>query len=135
MRWCGPCSSSARARSPRWRWSRCSSRNSRAVRRTDGGGMQLRDKVAIVCGAASGIGAAVAERFAKEGARILACGLPAPLLPEALACDVTDDAQVRSTVASALARHGRIDVLVNAAGVVAADAAATIDDATWQRMH
>ena len=94
--------------------------------------MRLQDKVAIVCGAASGIGAAVAERFRAEGARVVACGLPAPA--QGLACDVTVEAQVRAVAAEVLAKHGRIDVLVNAAGVVAADAAADIDDAVWARL-
>lgn len=97
--------------------------------------MRLNGKVAIVCGAASGIGAAVAARFGHEGAQVLACGVPTPPHAGALACDVTDDAQVRAVVEAVLARHGRIDVLVNAAGVVAADAAASIDDHTWQRLH
>jgi len=97
--------------------------------------MRLHGKVAIVCGAASGIGAAVAQRFADEGASVLACGVPTPPQPGTLPCDVTDDTQVRAVVDAALARHGRIDVLVNAAGVVAADAAASIADATWARLH
>ncbi len=95
--------------------------------------MRLAGKVAIVCGAASGIGAAVAARFGAEGAPVTACGLPAP--PGGVACDVTDDAQVRRVVQAVRERHGRIDVLVNAAGVVAADAAAAIDDAVWCRLH
>jgi NAD(P)-dependent dehydrogenase (short-subunit alcohol dehydrogenase family) len=97
--------------------------------------MRLNGKVAIVCGAASGIGAAVVERLAREGAQVLACGVPTPLYAGALTCDVTDDAQVRAVVEVALARHGRIDVLVNAAGVVASDVAATIDDSVWRRLH
>lgn len=96
---------------------------------------RLRDKVAIVCGAASGIGAATAERFMQEGAQVVACGIPLPPQPGALHCDVTDDAQVRAVVDTTLERHGRIDILVNAAGVVAADAAAAVDDAVWQRLH
>ena len=97
--------------------------------------MRLAGKVAIVCGAASGIGAAVAERFALEGAQVLACGVPLPPQAGALHCDVTDDAQVRAVVDAALARHGHIDILVNAAGVVAADGAAAISDEVWQRLH
>jgi NAD(P)-dependent dehydrogenase (short-subunit alcohol dehydrogenase family) len=97
--------------------------------------MRLKDKVALVCGAASGIGAAVAARFASEGAQVVACGWPQPPHENALACDVTDDAQVRRLVEITIERHGRIDVLVNAAGVIAADAAADIDDANWQRQH
>ncbi|KQV90476.1 SDR family NAD(P)-dependent oxidoreductase [Rhizobacter sp. Root1221] len=98
-------------------------------------GVRLDGKIAIVCGAASGIGAAVVERFRREGAQVLACGVPTPPHAGALACDVTDDAQVRAVAETALSRHGRIDVLVNAAGVVAADTAATIDDGVWQRLH
>ncbi len=100
---------------------------------------RLHDRVAIVTGAASGIGAAVVQRFVQEGAWVLACGVPAPQdvgdAGLALACDVTDEAQVQAAVKAALARRGQIDILVNAAGVVAADAAAQIDDATWQRLH
>lgn len=100
---------------------------------------RLHDRVAIVTGAASGIGAAVVQRFVQEGAWVLACGVPAPHdvgdAGLALACDVTDEAQVQAAVQAALARRGQIDILVNAAGVVAADAAAQIDDATWQRLH
>ena len=52
----------------------------------------------------------------------------------ALDCDVTDDAAVRATVAAVLAAFGRIDVLVNCAGIVRNDDAADIDDEDWQRM-
>ncbi|HSW07323.1 SDR family NAD(P)-dependent oxidoreductase [Aquabacterium sp.] len=97
--------------------------------------LRLQNKVALVCGAASGIGEAVVQRFVQEGARVVAAGWPQPAGDAALRCDVTDDAQVRSLVATALQRHGRIDVLVNAAGVIAADDAGTIDDALWSRQH
>jgi NAD(P)-dependent dehydrogenase (short-subunit alcohol dehydrogenase family) len=96
---------------------------------------RLAGKVALVVGAASGIGAAVAARFAAEGAAVVACGLPQPDGPDALMCDVTDDAQVRAVVAQALARHGRIDVLVNAAGVIQSDNAASLSDDSWARQH
>lgn len=100
-----------------------------------GGGPRLAGKVTLVCGAASGIGLAVAQRFTQEGAVVVACGWPVPPLPDAQTCDVTDDAQVRQLVAAVLQQHGRIDVLVNAAGVIATDDAATIDDAAWSRQH
>lgn len=101
---------------------------------------RLLNRVAIVTGAASGIGAAVVRRFVREGAQVLACGVPAPQAqPDAavltMTCDVTDEAQVQAVVRAAIARHGRIDVLVNAAGVIVADAAAQIEDDTWQRLH
>jgi NAD(P)-dependent dehydrogenase (short-subunit alcohol dehydrogenase family) len=105
--------------------------------------MRFTDKTALVCGAASGIGAAVAKRLRAEGAEVVAVGLQAPLLAELAAacgahvfeCDVGSDEQVRCVVEQALGRYGRIDVLVNAAGIVINDDAATIDDAVWQRTH
>ena len=75
--------------------------------------MQLKDKVAIVTGGASGIGAAIAARFAAEGARVIAAdiaaGAPYPL-------DVTDPASCAALAQKVLAEHGRIDCLVNSAG-------------------
>lgn len=103
----------------------------------------LSGKVALVFGAASGIGAAVVRRFVNEGARVVASGIPMPELDAgmrergaiALLCDVTSDEQVRGVVADTITRHGRIDVLVNAAGVIANDDAAEIVDAVWSRQH
>jgi len=103
----------------------------------------LAGKVALVVGAATGIGAAVVRRFASEGAVVVASGIPLPTLDEglrrlgvtALTCDVTQDEQVRAVVVATLERHGRIDVLVNAAGVIAQDDAAGIDDGIWSRQH
>lgn len=106
-----------------------------APARHDGSGMRLKGKVALVCGAASGIGAAVVQRFSDEGAAVVACGIPLPSARDALLCDVTDDAQVRAVVAAVLHRHGGIDVLVNAAGVIFNDDAADIDDGVWSRQH
>lgn len=99
---------------------------------------RLKGRVALVCGAASGIGSAVVERFADEGAVIVACGVPTPASGGRaldLCCDVTQAAQVHDVVAATLARHGSIDVLVNAAGIVASDSAASIDDEVWCRLH
>jgi len=99
---------------------------------------RLHGKACLIVGAATGIGAAVAARFAAEGARVAVAGWPRPQPvgeDPAFDCDVTDDAAVRATVAAVQAAFGRIDVLVNCAGIVRNDDAADIDDGDWHRLH
>ncbi len=72
-------------------------------------------RVALVSGAASGIGAAVAARLADEGAAVVGCDIVAAGVD--VACDVTDAASCEEAVRFALDRHGRLDVLANVAGV------------------
>ena len=93
---------------------------------------RFKDKVALVTGGASGIGLAVAKRLASEGACLVLADYnqenldaAAPLVkaagaPDVLAslCNVAIEAQVEATVASALARFGRLDVVVNNAGLM-----------------
>lgn len=81
---------------------------------------RLAGQVALVTGAASGIGAAVARRFAEEGASVVAADLaelPAAPGIEPRTLDVADPASVEAAVEAVLARHGRIDSLVHAAGI------------------
>jgi 3-oxoacyl-[acyl-carrier protein] reductase len=92
---------------------------------------QLTDEVAIVTGAAVGIGRAVAVAFGREGAKVVVnysksqreAEETANLVKQAggepllIRADVAQDRQVRAMVAETLERFGRIDVLVNNAGI------------------
>ncbi len=82
--------------------------------------MRLKNKICIVTGAAQGIGAATVAKFAEEGATVIGCDRRAEPIPgasETFAVDVTDRAQVDAMVAAVKAKYGRIDVLVNNAGI------------------
>jgi NAD(P)-dependent dehydrogenase (short-subunit alcohol dehydrogenase family) len=93
---------------------------------------RLQDRIAVITGAASGIGQATAVRFAEEGAHVIIADLPTQAgaaqeiqarvqalgrRAELVAIDVTDEAQVNEMVEAAMTAFGRIDVLVAAAGI------------------
>jgi NAD(P)-dependent dehydrogenase (short-subunit alcohol dehydrogenase family) len=101
---------------------------------------RLQDKVALITGAAGGIGRACAALFEAEGARLVLTDLDISGLAAfaergvlTLAQDVTDEGRWREVVDAALSRFGRLDVLVNNAGVaiVGNIETATLDD--WRR--
>jgi NAD(P)-dependent dehydrogenase (short-subunit alcohol dehydrogenase family) len=87
--------------------------------------MRLQGKSAIVTGAASGFGAAIAERFAAEGAQVVVADLneaqgqavAARIGGRFVRCDVSRAEDVQALVDAAVAAHGRLDIVVNNAGV------------------
>jgi len=93
-------------------------------------------RVVVVSGAGRGIGRVIAERFQREGASVVALDLNFPdAMPNgmlALECDVTDEASVASSIAEVVDAHGRIDVLVNNAGINVEGAVETLDLARWR---
>jgi NAD(P)-dependent dehydrogenase (short-subunit alcohol dehydrogenase family) len=105
---------------------------------------RLEGRIAIVTGGARGIGRAIVEKLAAEGARVAFCdldsgaggaaaremtasGADASFLP----ADVTRESDVASLVSTVVARHGSVDVLVNNAGINAYFDASTMTEADW----
>ena len=108
--------------------------------------MTLEGQVALVTGAASGIGRAIARRFAQAGARVVIAdiGLDAATTAAreiggekdalAVAMDVTEEAQVNDGVAKAVAAFGGVDVLVSNAGIQIVHPLEEFSYAEWKRM-
>jgi 3-oxoacyl-[acyl-carrier protein] reductase len=92
--------------------------------------MRLKDKIAIVTGASSDIGASIVKRFVEEGATVVLLGRNLKNLEKvrkdsgnkertvSMTCDVTDEAQVFQTVDQVMDKYGKIDILVNGAGAL-----------------
>ncbi|MGI3231183.1 SDR family oxidoreductase [Streptomyces sp. GTA36] len=108
----------------------------------------LKGRTAVVTAAAgAGIGGATARRFLEEGARVLISDAHARRLKEyeaelaaefegvsALACDVTDEVQVQALFDAAVRQHGRLDIVVNNAGLGGTSDLVDMSDEQWSRV-
>ena len=109
--------------------------------------LKLEGRVAIVTGAAQGIGRSIVQKLANEGARVIANDLDADLLAEsvdklteqgmiahALPGDITEQATTEALVSTALERYGDLHIVVNNAGYIWNSAAVKHTDEQWQAM-
>ncbi len=104
----------------------------------------LDGKVALVTGAASGIGLACVARFAREGARVVGIDLAEPTRPLDLpsgapevsfaTVDVRDETAVAAAIDASVAEHGHLDAVVTAAGVAGGGPAHLVERDEWQRV-
>jgi len=108
---------------------------------------RLKDKIAIVTGGGRGLGRAIALAFADEGATVVVAGRVKDVLDDVvhaiearggaasgLVADVTDEASVNALVDGTVRVHGRLDVLVNNAGVIVRKPALETTSAEWRRV-
>ena len=94
--------------------------------------------VAVVTGGASGIGAAIAAELSRGGATVVVFDLQIDQVAEPLTgirCDISDDDSVRAAVQQVVDRFGRLDIVVNNAGIGAQGTIADNTDAEWHRVY
>jgi NAD(P)-dependent dehydrogenase (short-subunit alcohol dehydrogenase family) len=107
--------------------------------------MEIRNKVAVVTGGASGIGAGMAERFARDGAAgVVVADVNLERAQEvarrigdaalAVRCDVSREADIQELVRQARERFGRIDVYFSNAGILGRLGGIELEDALWEKM-
>lgn len=109
--------------------------------------MDIRDKVAVVTGGASGIGRAIAQRFAAEGARAVvvadldlaraqgvAAGIGGEDLALAVRCDVSREADIQALIEATRQRFGRVDIYISNAGILGRPGGIELEDALWDKM-
>jgi NAD(P)-dependent dehydrogenase (short-subunit alcohol dehydrogenase family) len=105
--------------------------------------MELRGKVAVITGGASGIGAGLARRFVQEGARGVvvadvnleqAQAVAHEIGAVALRCDVSREADIQALVAATRERFGQVDVFMSNAGILGHMGGVELEDALWRKM-
>jgi NAD(P)-dependent dehydrogenase (short-subunit alcohol dehydrogenase family) len=105
--------------------------------------MDIRGKVAIVTGGASGIGAGIAKRFVQEGARGVvvadmnaeqAQAVAKEIGATAVKCDVSREADIQALVATTREKFGQVDIFMSNAGILGSMGGIDLPDALWQKM-
>lgn len=109
--------------------------------------MRLHNKVAIITGGGTGIGAGIAKMFAREGASVVICGRRQEPLENVIreiqnsggeamyvVADVSSQEQIQNVIRATLDKYGTIDILVNSAGVYIAHDVASVSEDEWDKV-
>lgn len=109
--------------------------------------MRLKDKAAIITGSARGIGKATAVKFAQEGAKVVVCDVNFDQVNETVEeiknmgfeaigfkMDVTNREEIDAVIAAAVAQFGKLDCIVNNAGITADNTLLKMTEAEWDRV-